>query len=79
MTRRRWSSCSWEQIYLEPPSKEGADGLAGKNGIKVRRRAMLESIKAFGIIAKETTNSGLSYMGEKIDEILNKKEPQNAN
>lgn len=59
--------------------KEGADGLAGKNGIKVRRRAMLESIKAFGIIAKETTNSGLSYMGEKIDEILNKKEPQNAN
>ena len=59
--------------------KEGADGLAGKNGIKVRRRAMLESIKAFGIIAKETTNSGLSYMGEKIDEILNKKEPQKAN
>ena len=59
--------------------KEGADGLAGKNGIKVRRRAMLESIKAFGIIAKETTNSGLAYMGEKIDEILNKKEPQNAN
>ena len=59
--------------------KEGADGLAGKNGIKVRRRAMLESIKAFGIIAKETTNSGLSYMGEKIDEILNKTEPQKAN
>lgn len=59
--------------------KEGTEGLAGKNGIKVRRHAMLESIKAFGLIAKETTNSGLSYMGEKIDEILNKKEPKNAN
>lgn len=59
--------------------KEGAEGLAGKNGIKVRRHAMLESVKAFGVIAKETTNNGLSYMGEKIEEILKKKEPQNAN
>lgn len=59
--------------------KEGTEGLAGKNGIKVRRHAMLESVKAFGVIAKETTNNGLSYMGEKIEEILKKKEPQNAN
>lgn len=59
--------------------KEGAEGLAEKNGIKVRRHAMLESVKAFGVIAKETTNNGLSYMGEKIEEILKKKEPKNAN
>lgn len=56
--------------------KEGAEGLAGKNGIKVRRHAMLQAIKAFGIIAKESTTEGLAYMGEKIDEILNKKETQ---
>ena len=52
--------------------KEGAEGLEGKNGMKVRRRAMLEAIKAFGVMAKDTTVSGLSLIGEKISDLLKK-------
>lgn len=39
---------------------------------------MLEAIKAFGPMAKDTTISGLSFVGSKIDELLKKRksEPQ---
>lgn len=52
--------------------KEGSEGLAGKKGMKVRRHAMLEAIKAFGVMAKDTTVSGLSLIGEKISDLLKK-------
>lgn len=52
--------------------KEGAEGLEGRKGMKVRRRAMLEAIKSFGVMAKDTTVSGLSLMGEKITELMKK-------
>lgn len=61
--------------------KEGTEGLAGRRGMKVRRNAMLQAIKAFGIMAKDTTISGLALIGEKIGDLLKKgqdPEPETA-
>ena len=52
--------------------QEGSEGLSGRNGMKVRRHAMLEAIKAFGPMAKDTTIEGLAFMGNKISELLKK-------
>ena len=52
--------------------KEGTEGLAGRRGMKVRRNAMLQAIKAFGIMAKDTTISGLALIGEKVGDLLKK-------
>ncbi len=54
--------------------KEGAEGLEGRRGMKVRRNAMLQAIKAFGVMAKDTTISGLALIGEKISDLLKKDE-----
>ena len=51
--------------------REGAQALSGKSGAKVRRRAMLDAVKSFLVLSKDTTIAGLSAMGRKLDEWIN--------
>jgi hypothetical protein len=57
--------------------REGAQALSGKAGAKVRRRAMLDAVKSFLVLSKDTTIAGLSAMGQKLDAWINgdKEEP----
>lgn len=50
--------------------REGADALAGKAGARVRRQAMLDAVKSFLALSKDTTIAGLSAMGQKIDALI---------
>ena len=47
--------------------REGAQALSGKSGAKVRRRAMLDAVKSFLVLSRDTTIAGLSTMGQKLD------------
>lgn len=51
--------------------REGSAALSGKAGAKVRRQAMLDAIKSFLVLSKDTTIAGLSAMGEKLDAWIN--------
>ena len=51
--------------------REGAQALSGKSGAKVRRRAMLDAVKSFLILSRDTTIAGLSAMGQKLDAWIN--------
>ena len=51
--------------------REGAEALSGKAGAKVRRQAMLDAVKSFLVLSKDTTIAGLSAMGEKLDAWIN--------
>lgn len=51
--------------------REGADALAGKAGAKVRRQAMLDAVKSFLVLSKDTTIAGLSAVGQKLDALIN--------
>ena len=51
--------------------REGAQALSGKSGAKVRRRAMLDAVKSFLILSRDTTIAGLSAMGQKLDAGIN--------
>ncbi|MBR5723952.1 MAG: DUF697 domain-containing protein [Bacteroidales bacterium] len=53
--------------------REGADALSGKAGAKVRRRAMLDAVKSFFVLSKDTTISGLSLAAQKLDAWINGK------
>ena len=58
--------------------REGAQALSGKSGAKVRRRAMLDAVKSFLILSRDTTISGLSLMGQKLDAWINGEKEQPA-
>lgn len=51
--------------------RDGAAALSGKAGAKVRRQAMLDAVKSFLALSKDTTIAGLSAMGEKLDSWIN--------
>ena len=55
--------------------REGSQALSGKSGAKVRRRAMLDAVKSFLILSKDTTIAGLSAMGQKLDAWINGEKP----
>ena len=55
--------------------REGAQALSGKAGVKVRRRAMLDAVKSFLVLSKDTTIAGLSAMGQKLDAWINGEKP----
>lgn len=50
--------------------KKGSNELKGKAGVRVRRYAMLDSAKAMGEIAKDSTVSSVQFLGTKIQELL---------
>jgi hypothetical protein len=50
--------------------KKGSNELKGKSGVRVRRYAMLDSAKALGEIAKDSTVSSVQFLGTKIQELL---------
>lgn len=60
--------------------KSGSKALAGKNGIKVRRRAMLNAATDFLSIAKETgtsmTEQSYKVVTDKIDQLLHGKKEE---
>ena len=58
--------------------REGAQALSGKSGAKVRRRAMLDAVKSFLVLSRDTTISGLSLMGQKLDAWINGEKEQPA-
>ena len=58
--------------------REGAQALSGKSGARVRRRAMLDAVKSFLILSRDTTISGLSLMGQKLDAWINGEKEQPA-
>ncbi|MBQ9660744.1 MAG: DUF697 domain-containing protein [Bacteroidales bacterium] len=51
--------------------REGAEALAGKAGARVRRQAMLDAVKSFLALSRDTTIAGLSAAGQKLDAWLN--------
>ena len=51
--------------------REGSAALAGKAGAKVRRQAMLDAVKSFLVLSKDSTIEGLSAMGQKLDGWIN--------
>ena len=51
--------------------RDGAAALSGKAGAKVRRQAMIDAVKSFLVLSKDTTIAGLSAMGEKITAWVN--------
>ncbi len=51
--------------------REGSAALAGKAGAKVRRQAMLDAVKSFLVLSKDSTIEGLTAMGQKLDAWLN--------
>lgn len=51
--------------------REGSAALAGKAGAKVRRQAMLDAVKSFLVLSKDSTIEGLSAMGAKLDSWIN--------
>ena len=51
--------------------REGSAALAGKAGAKVRRQAMLDAVKSFLVLSKDTTIAGLSAAGQKLDAWIN--------
>ena len=51
--------------------REGSAALAGKAGAKVRRQAMLDAVKSFLVLSKDSTIEGLSAMGQKLDSWIN--------
>lgn len=50
--------------------KKGSNELKGKAGVRVRRYAMLDSAKAMGEIAKDSTITSVQYLGTKINELI---------
>ncbi|MCR5131952.1 MAG: YcjF family protein [Prevotella sp.] len=62
--------------------KSGSKALEGKNGIKVRRRAMLQAATDFLSIAKETgsnmTEQSYKIITDKVDELLHGKKEESA-
>ena len=58
--------------------REGAQALSGKSGARVRRRAMLDAVKSFLVLSRDTTISGLSLMGQKLDAWINGEKEQPA-
>ncbi|MBQ5506233.1 MAG: hypothetical protein IIT85_03725, partial [Prevotella sp.] len=50
--------------------KKGSEELKGKSGVRVRRSAMLASAKDLGELAKDSTISGVQFLGKKINELL---------
>ena len=60
--------------------KSGSKALAGKNGIKVRRRAMLNAATEFLSIAKETgtnmTEQSYKVITDKVEELLHGKKEE---
>lgn len=58
--------------------REGAQALSGKSGARVRRRAMLDAVKSFLVLSRDTTISGLSMMGQKLDAWINGEKEQPA-
>lgn len=55
--------------------KKGSEALKGKSGVRVRRYAMLDSAKALGEIAKDSTVSSVQFLGTKITELLTGSKP----
>ena len=51
--------------------REGAAALSGKAGAKVRRQAMLDAVKSFLTLSKDSTIEGLTAMGQKLDAWMN--------
>ena len=51
--------------------REGSAALVGKAGAKVRRQAMLDAVKSFLVLSKDSTIEGLSAMGQKLDSWIN--------
>ncbi|MCR4859839.1 MAG: YcjF family protein [Bacteroidales bacterium] len=51
--------------------REGADALSGKAGAKVRRQAMLDAVKSFIALSKDTTIAAMNSVGQKLDAWLN--------
>ena len=51
--------------------REGSAALAGKAGAKVRRQAMLDAVKSFIALSKDTTIAGLSAAAQKLDAWIN--------
>ena len=51
--------------------REGSAALVGKAGAKVRRQAMLDAVKSFLVLSKDSTIEGLSAMGQKLDGWIN--------
>lgn len=58
--------------------KKGSEALKGKSGVRVRRYAMLESAKALGEIAKDSTVTGVQFLGTKITELLTGAKPSTS-
>ena len=56
--------------------REGAGALSGKSGAKVRRRAMLDAVKSFLVLSKDTTIAGLAAAGQKLDAWISGERPQ---
>jgi hypothetical protein len=56
--------------------RDGAAALSGKAGAKVRRQAMIDAVKSFLVLSKDTTIAGLSAMGDKITALLNGDTPE---
>ena len=50
--------------------REGAGALAGKAGARVRRQAMLDAVKSFLVLSRDTTIEGLRAVGQKLDALL---------
>ena len=50
--------------------REGSAALSGKAGAKVRRQAMLDAVKSFLALSKDTTIEGLSAAARRLDEWL---------
>ena len=59
--------------------KKGSNELKGKSGVRVRRYAMLDSAKALGEIAKDSTVSSVQFLGTKINELLFGVKPSTSN
>ena len=55
--------------------REGTGSLAGKAGAKVRRQAMLDAVKSFLTLSRDTTIAGLSAAGQKLGAWLSGEEP----
>ena len=51
--------------------RDGAAALSGKAGAKVRRQAMIDAVKSFLTLSKDTTIAGLTAMGEKLNTWIN--------
>ena len=58
--------------------KKGSEELKGKSGVRVRRSAMLASAKDLGELAKDSTISGVQFLGKKINELLYGAKPSEA-